>query len=356
MSTPIGIAVVGCGWAGTRHAHACDRCGAAVRWLIDVDPRRAEALHKRLGPSQSQARVATAYHDALADPEVQAFDICLPHAHHAEVAVAAAQAGKHVLCEKPIADSLEAADRMIEAAERAGRILMIAENVRFEPLYLKVRELLDAGVIGRPALLQMTRETYLTRSFLEDRPWFLDRKLAAGGIMMSGGVHDFETMRMLIGDVESVYALQARQRFQAMQGDDTSTALIKFRDGAVGTLVESFIMKSLLTAAGSEVYSLRLDGDLGSLVTGGVLAPNPRTIRIYSERPGMTPEATIAQQDIYVPEADTFAREISHFLACIQGGSDPLTSGRAQRRPLEIVLAAYASMRHGSPVALPSRA
>jgi len=86
---------------------------------------------------------------------------------------------------------------------------MIAENVRFDPLYHRIWELLQDGVIGQPALIQMTRECYLSRSFLQERRWFLDARAAAGGIMMSGGIHDFETMRMLIGEVESVQALRA---------------------------------------------------------------------------------------------------------------------------------------------------
>jgi len=213
---------------------------------------------------QEGIRTATDYRKALDDPQVDAVDICLPHNLHAPIAMKAAEAGKHVLCEKPIAASLEEADRMIEAAEQAGVVLMIAENVRFNPLFHKIRDLLQDGVIGQPALIQMTRECYLTRSFLEDRRWFLDDKAAAGGIMMSGGIHDFETMRMLIGEVESVQALRARQRFLEMEGDDTSVALVRFRDGTVGTLVESFVMKSLTTAAGPEVHTLRIDGDLGA--------------------------------------------------------------------------------------------
>ena len=154
-----------------------------------------------LAGTQGATRVTTDYHMALDDPAVDAVDICLPHNLHAAVAVAAAQAGKHILCEKPMAGTLDEADRMIAAAQAAGVILMIAENVHFDPLVRKVRALLDAGAIGRPALIQMTRECYLNRSFLEERRWFLDRHAAAGGIMMSGGIHDFETMRMLLGEM-----------------------------------------------------------------------------------------------------------------------------------------------------------
>lgn len=341
MTEAIRVALIGCGWAGTRHAAAFVHCGAQIIWAVDVERTRAERLAKAYGAEQ----VTTDYHQALEDPTVEAVSICLPHALHAPSAVAAAEAGKHILCEKPIAATLEEADRMIAAAERAGVILMIAENVRYEPLYRKVRELLDEGAIGRPALLQMTRECYLVQSFLTERPWFLDAKMAAGGIMMSGGVHDFETMRLLLGEIESVSALRAPQRFHQMEGDDTSVALVRFANGAVGTLVESFIMKSLLTATGPEVHTLRIDGELGSLAVR-----EGRIIQLFSEREAYRLGGELAQHDIYVPPADTFALEVAHFIECVHTGAEPLTSGRSQRRPLEAVLAAYRSMERGGEV------
>jgi predicted dehydrogenase len=343
MERAIAVAVVGCGWAGTRHAHAFRRQGALLRWAVDTRQERAAAL----AAGAEETRVAADFRTALEDPAVDAVTICLPHHLHAPVTVAAAQAGKHVLCEKPLAASLTEADRMIAAARDAGVMLMVAENVHFDPLYHEMRRLLDAGAIGRPALIQMTRECYLTRSFLEDRRWFLDRRAAAGGIMMSGGIHDFEAMRLLIGEVAGVSALRARQRFAEMEGDDTSIAQVRFVDGTVGTLVESFVMKSLITASGPEVHTVRIDGELGSLAVR-----DGHTIRLFSERPEYLPGGVLTQHDLYVPETDTFEREIAHFLTCLRSGEEPRSSGRSQRRPLEIVLAAYASMESGAPVTL----
>ncbi|MGH2355031.1 MAG: Gfo/Idh/MocA family protein, partial [Chloroflexota bacterium] len=294
MDTPLGVAMIGCGWAGQRHAPAYALAGGQLRWAVDADRQRAEALTAALPEGRAgDVRIGTDYRPALDDPAVQSVDICLPHHLHAEVAIAAAQAGKHVLVEKPLAATLDEADQMIAAAERAGVLLMVAENVHFNPLYLRVRDLLRDGAIGRPALIQMTREAYLRESFLKERPWFLDAHAAAGGIMMSGGIHDFETMRLLIGEVESVYALRARQRFHEMDGDDTSVALVRFRDGTAGTLVESFLMKSLVTASGPEVHTLRVDGDLGSLsVDDGA------RIRLFSERADLRLGGAPTQHDI----------------------------------------------------------
>ncbi|MBC7237894.1 MAG: Gfo/Idh/MocA family oxidoreductase, partial [Chloroflexi bacterium] len=261
MQQSLNIAVVGCGWAGRRHALAFLHTGATLRWAVDLERSRADQVAKL----SSTAQVAEDYRRALDDPHVEAITLCLPHHLHAPIAIEALHAGKHVLVEKPLAATLEEADAMIAAAEAAGRILMVAENVRFDPLYLRIQALLEEGVIGQPALIQMTRECYLRRSFLEERRWFLDERAAAGGIMMSGGIHDFETMRMLIGEIEQVQALRAPQRFLEMEGDDTSVALVRFRGegarpGAVGTLVESFLMKNLITASGPEVHTVRIDG------------------------------------------------------------------------------------------------
>jgi len=338
------IAIIGCGWAGLHHAMAFKQCGAGIAWTVDVIEQRAAELRRQIN---GEGRLTTNYLEALRDPQVDAVDICLPHNLHEPVALAAAQAGKHILCEKPLAATLEEADRMIAACEKAGVILMIAENVRFSPLALKVRQMLDQGVIGKPALLLMTRQCYLTRSFLEDRRWFLNAKKAAGGMMMSGGVHDFSTALLLIGDVQSVYSLRAPQRFIEMEGDDTSVALVRFKNGVVGSFVQSFVMKSLVTAAGSEIHTLRIDGELGSLVV-----EDSHTIRLYSEQAEMQSGETLIQHEIYVPEQDTFFLEVQHFLDCLHTGNQPLTSGHAMRRPLEIVLAAYQSMESGAPIFL----
>lgn len=351
MHVPAGnvsVAIVGCGWAGRQHAQSLEGAGGRIAWLIDTDLARAQALAK----DRPGVRVSDRLADALRDSGLHAVDICLPHHLHAEVAVEAARAGRHVLVEKPLAHSLAAADEMIRAAEDTGVVLMVAENVRFEPALREAGRLLETGALGEPALVQVTREAYLRESFLVDRPWFLSEKAAAGGIMMSGGIHDFDKLRMVLGstcgEVVEVHARRARQRFREMEGDDTSVATVRFANGAVGVLIESFIMKSEPTTTGDEVHWMRVDGDLGSIVLHN---DEPR-VYLFSEHQQHRRESggRLIKQVIEVPPADSFEAEIQHFLECVQSGKEPITSGRRQRRSLELVLAAYESMRTGRPV------
>jgi predicted dehydrogenase len=207
-------------------------------------------------------------------------------------------------------------------------------------------DLVRAGAIGLPALVQITRQAYLRTSFLAERRWFLDRELAAGGIMMSGAIHDFDILRMLLGEPESVYAVRVRQRLVEMESDDTSVAIVRFPNGVVATLVESFLMKTPITAAGSEEHTVRVDGELGSLCVDA----GRHVIRLFSEAPEYQLPHTTTAHELRVLDADPFEREVRHFLSCIQDKVEPITGGRSQRRTLELVLAAYASMDSGAAV------
>ncbi|HXW81909.1 MAG TPA: Gfo/Idh/MocA family oxidoreductase [Acidimicrobiales bacterium] len=334
MTDSGGVAIIGCGWAGHKHADAFIAEGARLRWAVDVDPLRAAGV----AALQPGARQATSLEEPLSDPAVNMFDVCVPHYLHAETCLAAIAEGKDVLCEKPLAPSLADADRMAEAAEEAGTLLMVAENECFNPMYREIASLLAAGVIGEPALVQATRECYLRESFVHDRRWFLSRDAAGGGILLAGAVHDFAKLRMMLGEVVVLHSLRARQRFAEMEAEDTVVTVLGFEGGAVGTLVESFFMIDPTTTTGAEVHRLRIDGDKGSIEVTA-----PQRLRVTTLE---------AEKEVTVTLEDTFRAEIREFLTCVASRREPATSARAQRRNLELVEAAYASIASGQPVRL----
>jgi predicted dehydrogenase len=152
---------MGCGWIARRHAAAARRVGLPVIFASRDEPRARAYAREFRGVAAYGS-----YRAALADPRALAALVCTPHDRHVEDALAAFDAGRHVLVEKPIARSLEEADGIIDAARRAGLVLMVGENFHFMPAFRHVRALLDAGALGE------LREMHLVaRGFRRHTGW-----------------------------------------------------------------------------------------------------------------------------------------------------------------------------------------
>lgn len=222
------------------------------------------------------------------------------------------------------------------AVVHTGAVREIARIVRWLGQVGAQRHRRWAGDIGAPALVQATRECYPLESFLDDRQWWLRRNDSGGGILLSGGIHDFAKLRMMLGEITLVHAFRARQRWHELETEDTVVMLLCFQNGTVGTLVESFFMFDPATATGEEIHQLRIDGDGGSIKVLGqdrIQIATPKGIR----------EVTFSIND-------TFRTEVREFLDCVESRREPKTSARNQRRNLELVEAAYASIASGQPI------
>lgn len=328
------IGLIGLGWAGERHARAVlshpDRVQLTA--LSEIDSERLS--------SQASARhvpaAFTDYHALLAQPELDAVIISLPHHLHAEAATAALQLGLHVLIDKPLAASLLEADAMIDAAEASHRVLMVAENVRFDPLYHKAAELIQQGALGEIFLVRISREHFM-HEYLRQRSWFL--RDPAGGIMMSGGIHDFEILRMLVGEVRSVYAVAAPRMLYEMHADDTSLAVVEIECGIRAIIQESFSTHTPEPGVHTVVYGR--DGSLWFYKDH---------LQLYRSIQDGQPERI---ENFQVMSPDTFSLILEHFLDGLDDPTAPSPiTALEQRKPLAAVLAAYRSMHTGLPVSL----
>jgi predicted dehydrogenase len=299
--------------------------------VADTDPDRAAALAEAWEVPQWTVD----YRDLLDAAHLDAVILCLPHDLHVAVAVEALEAGLHVLVEKPLATSLAEADAMINTADRAGKQLMVAETVRFDPTYRRIAEIIRAGELGDLFLIRIAREHEM-HDYLRQRPWFLQQK--SGGIMVSGGIHDYELLRMLGGEIEHVYGLVARSTLPEMVADDTSLAVIGLRSGAAASLTESFSLKTAEPGVHGTAHGSR-----------GSLWFYKERIELYTAAADGEPDLV---QRIHVPAHNNFEAECAHFLDCLESGDEPLTSGRDQRKPLAAVLATYESFRTGQRIYL----
>ena len=173
------------------------------------------------------------YHDLLARPDVDAVSICVPSGLHAQVAIDALQAGKHVLVEKPIALSLADADRMIAVAREQGRLLGVVLQNRLNSPMQQVRQAVDEGLLGRLYLGNACVRWFRPQSYYEDGwhgTWAMD-----GGALMNQSIHHIDALQWLMGPVQSVQAYSATLAHQ-MEAEDVGVAVLRFASGALGTV------------------------------------------------------------------------------------------------------------------------
>jgi len=326
------VGIIGCGWTGEQHIRAYRSLkDVAVLAAADINERKA----KRFATKWKVKVWYKDYRMLLKNPEIDAVSICVPHHLHSKISVEAAEMGKHILCEKPLAISLKEADKMIKAAEKAGIILMVAENVRFHPINLKIKELIDEGFIGEVFLARIFRDHEI-HEYLRARPWFLDKEKAGGGIWISGGIHDVDALRMLLGEVEEISMFQAKKVFLEMEGEDTVAAIMKFKSGAVGVMTESFSTKVFKQVSPLGCPYI-VNGSDGTIMT------HSNYLDLYSEK---REEPSVCMR-IRVEERDTFIEEIKHFINCIKREETPITSGEEEWKTLAVICAGYKSLKKG---------
>ena len=272
---------------------------------------------------------AVAYLDfrqMILEADLDAVDICLPHYLHAEAIIAAAEAGKHILCEKPLCLTVQEADRVRLAIEAAGVTLMCAHNQLFLPPVAKAKELLDQGVLGT------VYEVHTTDSFYNDfdpqnMGWRAAAATSGGGELIDTGYHPTYLMLHLAGGspVEAT-ALLSRHRLRFMEGEDSAQVLVRFDNGVVGHLVTSWAYDP---PPGTE--KLSVVGERGSLLSDG------RSLVVTLRGSG---SQTYAFEDV-----DTYVSEIGHFAECLSSGTRPLHTEKEGIEVLGLILAAYEGAR-----------
>lgn len=318
MSSPLSFGLIGAGWIGSFHAETLANRLPNARLAAVADPVPGAA--ERLPAPRSYQNPL----DLIADPAVEAVAICSPAATHADLVVAAAQAGKHVFCEKPMALTLEDADRAIGAARTAGVALQVGFNRRFATDFAAAHARIASGDIGTPQLLRsLTRDPGIAAEVAAKvKPWTIFNETL---------IHDFDTLCWLNpgARVTEVYA-QADALIHPQYADqgflDTSMVQIRFDNGAFAVAEASF----------SAVYGYDVRGEVFG--SEGVL------------QAGRAPEqAGTANVELF---HDAYVAQFAHFVDCVHAGIEPSVTGVDARVALEIALAARESVERQAPVAL----
>jgi predicted dehydrogenase len=310
------VGLIGAGQVAERHAAAFAACPDAVVTAV-ADPDRARG--ERLAADCGAAWFAST--DELLAAGADAVVACVPHDLHLPVAVAAAEHGAHILLEKPIANSLEEADAILEAADRAGVRLMVGFVHRFRTEVLEASRLLREGAIGEPVI---ALDRFCSLGGPHPPAWVWSRAQAGGGVLMYGGIHAIDRLLWLIGDEATVTTAQLHQTHGFGDVEDGLVAMLRFSRGASAALVENSPPYGRPGGWATDVFG-----------TDGAL-------RIQT---GAWVEHTSAGGTYAVESGDEghFERQAAEFVAAIRDEREPSVTGRDGRDALAVALAIYRS-------------
>ena len=324
----LGICVVGCGSFAKTFAQGISPLRDRVNlFFASRDLLRAQEYSDQFGGGGAFG----SYETAAAAPQVDAMYLCTPHYLHLEHVRLAAQAGKHVLVEKPIARTLVEGRQIIDSAQQAGVTLMVAENYRFMAPVQECQRLVKSGEIGDVRLIQLQEES----PFRPDG-WRNRQNLNGGGVLIDGGIHKIHFLRYMAGEPCSIYAAALPKALNDLDGEDGVVGIVRWESGTVGLINHSWVASSqpspsLVSVSGTKGRLTFAAGESWLLVEIGDSA---ETKPMPQDNAGLT---TMVQE----------------FINSIREKREPATSGTEGLKDLALVLKAYESIDRGTPISVP---
>lgn len=340
MSQKLRVAVIGCGAIAQRRHIIEYEQNEHVELVAFADPviERAELYAEKHG-----AKAYADYEQLLKEVKVDAVSVCTPNALHAPATIAAANAGAHVLVEKPMATSTEEGLAMIEAARANGVLLMVGHNQRYMPPHVKAKEILDSGRLGKVISFRTAFGHPGPEGWSVDgrESWFFRKPEAAMGAMGDLGVHKSDLIRHLLSDeVSEVGAFVGTIHKEGTEVDDNATCILRMKSGAIGTLTAS--------------WTYYKGGDNSTIIwcEKGVIKidTDPKDNVIVELTNGNVERYQVGA--MATNEKQVHSGVIDAFVGHILEGSKPLVSGEEGLKSLQVILGAFESQATGRNVKL----
>ncbi len=339
------FALVGCGRISKRHCELLGGGqipGAALTAVCDVNAEKARARGEEWGVPWF-----TNMHDMMRNlgPQIDAVSILTESGNHARHTLELAPYGKHILVEKPMALTLDDADAMIRACDKAHVKLFVIKQNRFNLPVMKTREALEAGRFGKIVMGTVRVRWCRTQSYYDQDAWRGTWSMD-GGVLTNQASHHVDLLEWMLGDVESVFA-KSRTALVNIEAEDTAVVVLKFRSGALG-LIEATTAARPKDLEGS----LSILGEKGSVVIGGFAVNRMET---WNFDPPLPEDQEVMRRfSVNPPDVYGFGHRsyYEHVLACLENGGHQLVDGLEGRRSLELIMAIYESIETGREVHL----
>jgi predicted dehydrogenase len=342
MNDPIGFAIIGTGAIADVHAGAIrQNPGARLVSAYSRNPTTRSAFATRHG-----CHSAENLEEIVVDSSVHAVCITTPSGAHAETAVPVLEAGKAVLCEKPLEVSLEAVDQILSAAERGDGVVAGVFQMRLGRGARLLKQAIDAGRFGRLTLCSAYIKWWRAQSYYANSPWKGSWRLDGGGALMNQGIHAVDLLQWLVGLPDEVSAFFGTLAHPGMEAEDTVAATLRFPHGALG------VIEAATSAFPGTDLRLEIIGDRGTAVL-----VNDRLVRWEFAEQFPEDDQTLASNDAAVIKGGTsdpmamtnegHCRLVDDLVEALREGRPPMISGAEARRAVALVLAIYEAARSG---------
>lgn len=351
MPRPLGFAIVGCGMIARFHVRAlADVPDTRVAALVSRTPAGAEKLLADTGVARCPIHTVIA--DALKQPDVDVVIITTPSGAHLEPAVAAANAKKHVVVEKPLEITPERCDQIIEACDRNGVKLCTIFPSRFGDANMELKKAVDAGRFGRLTLGETTCKWWRSQQYYDEGGWKGTKALDGGGALMNQAIHNVDLLLWMMGPAVQVAGFTATLAHERIEVEDTAIACLQFANGALG------VIQATTSVHPGYPKTIAIHGDRGSAVIEQEdvirwdFMPETGADKKVKERFASKVGASGGAADPKAISHTGHARQLADFVHAIQTNSQPLVDGREGRRAVALICAIYQSAATGSAVKL----
>ena len=348
-----GFGIVGCGMIADFHARAIEAMkGGHLACVFSRSRFNTERVAVTYNCTSYQD-----YNAFLAHPGLDIVAIATPSGAHLEPCVQAADAGKHVICEKPLEVTLERVDRMIRACKNNGVMLAGIFPRRFSEATAVFKKAVDSGRFGRITLADAYIKWYRTQEYYDSGDWRGTWLLDGGGALMNQSIHTIDLLYYLAGEIESVCAYADLTIHRGIETEDNAVAIVKFKSGALGVIEGSTACFSP-TGHPAEIHLCGSDGSIfmrdNSFTVWDFRKKWPSDKKTREKFRADTGAAGAGAAD---PTAIDFSGHLKNFedaVRALKAGKKPLIDGSEARKSIEIILAIYRSaLKGGKPVQLP---
>jgi UDP-N-acetyl-2-amino-2-deoxyglucuronate dehydrogenase len=349
--TPHGFGIIGCGMIAEFHTRAINEIeNARVVAAWSRNQANGEKIAKL---ARGGCQILDDLDALLARPEIDVVCVCTPSGAHRDPAVRAAQAGKHVVVEKPLEIDLERCDAIIAACDRAGVRLCTIFPSRFTAANRRLKEAIELGRFGKLTLGDTYVKWWRSQEYYDSGGWRGTWQLDGGGALMNQAIHNVDLLSWLMGDVAAITAMTATLAHERIEVEDTACAAVRFRNGAIGVIeAATSAYPGLLkrTEIHGDRGSARVEQDDITLWDFQEKVPSDNEVfAAMAARTGFKAGASDPRGITHIGHRD----QLVDFLEAIDQGRNPAVDGREGRKSVEIIRAIYKSAAAGTQVALP---